>query len=97
MTDPRRTNEYRVKRAKFLAHSDLICHWCGRQTYTSVKPWHPMKATIDHLIEVDLASSLALDTSAWVVACGPCNSSRGASFGNRKPKRSPIARSSREW
>lgn len=56
-----------------------------------------MKATIDHLIEVDLASSLALDVTAWVVACGPCNSSRGASFGNRKPKRSPTSRSSREW
>lgn len=95
MTDPRRTNRYRVRRAQFIKVSAMVCHWCGCQVFDTVPTRHPRKATVDHLVEVDRASTLALDESLWVVACGQCNASRGATYGNKK--RSAIRNASRNW
>lgn len=93
MTDPRRTNRYRKARATFLKRSDKVCHWCGCQVFDTVPTKHPRKATVDHLVEVDRATTLAMDVTLWVVACYKCNSSRGATYGNTKRARTP----SREW
>ena len=93
MSDPRNTSRYRKARSAFLKRSDKICHWCGCQVFDTVPPRHPRKATVDHLVEVDRASTMAYDITLWVVACNSCNSSRGATYGNTKTARTP----SREW
>lgn len=95
MSDPRHRNRYRVKRAEFIKASAMVCHWCGCEVFDTVPTRHPRKATIDHLVEVDRASSMAMDVSLWVVACGRCNASRGATYGNRK--RGAIRKASRNW
>lgn len=99
MTHPRKTGEYKRKRAAFLATHEHVCHWCGAAVYTSLPRQHPRKATIDHLVEVDLVASMALDESLWVIACHSCNSSRGASYGHGKRANAKPAtrRASRTW
>lgn len=101
MADPRSGRAYRHARATFLANSDgHPCHWCHRPVSTTVPPTHRAYATVDHLIEVDRAPGLALDTDLWVVACYRCNASRGARYGNRRRgdrRRADGPRSSRDW
>ncbi len=94
MTDPRTTSRYKVKRAQFLKTSRMICHWCGSPVDTKLPMSHPLKATVDHLVEVDRSPVLALDTRLWVVACARCNFSRGARYGNKTRRQRT---SSRDW
>ena len=93
MSDPRDTNRYRKARAEFIKRNPKVCHWCGCEVFDSVPRQHPRKITVDHLVEVDRASTMAMDSSMWVVSCNKCNSSRGATYGNTKKRRT----SSREW
>ena len=95
MTDPRTTSRYKVKRAQFLKSSRMICHWCGSPVDVTLPMSHPLKATVDHLIEVDKAPILALDVSLWVVACARCNYSRGAQYKHKHKQRRRMP--SREW
>lgn len=98
MPDPRGTAEYQRARRAWLARQPLVCHWCGRPVTDTVKAGHPAKATVDHLLEVDRAAPLALDTRLWVVACWTCNSARGATYGNNRPAdRNGIGEPSRDW
>lgn len=93
-SDPRRTRAYQEARARFLATRAKVCHWCGKPVFDDLPKGHPRKATVDHLKEVDAAPAAAMDTSAWVVACHSCNSSRGAKYRNRRDN---PRRSSRQW
>ena len=98
MTHPRHTNAYITTAANWLTtRPDLTCHWCHTPTYLDVAAGHPLKATVDHLVEVDTAPELALDTDLWVVACWTCNATRGAQYVNRKRKRQPARPPSRHW
>lgn len=99
MTDPRRTSTYQRARRQFLARSALVCHWCGRPVTDKVKAGHPDKATVDHMIEVDRADTLALDTRLWVVACWGCNSERGSRYWHDGAAREPhgLGEPSRDW
>ncbi len=94
MSNPRGQRKYTEAAAAWLtAQQDLRCHWCHKQTYTDAPRAHPLKATVDHLIEVDTAPDLTLTQGLWVVACWTCNSSRGARYRARKRQRTP----SRNW
>lgn len=97
--DPRSSRKYRDARAKFLARSAPVCHWCGRAVSDDLPMGHPRKATADHLIEVDRAASVALDTRLWVVACHECNSSRGSRYwhATRGSEPSGVGSPSRDW
>jgi len=101
VADPRSGRPYRLARSLFLADADgRPCHWCHRPVSTVVPSTHRAYATVDHLIEVDRAPHLALDVSAWVIACYGCNSSRGARYGNRRRgarRRVDAPRPSRDW
>lgn len=85
MSDPRSTYAYQQARAAFLNTHPPTCHWCGRTVYIDAPPLYPLKATIDHLIEIHRAPQLALDTQHWVIACRRCNTSRGATYRNTTP------------
>lgn len=78
---------YQQLRANFIATHPPTCHWCGRTTYPEAPPTYPLKTTIDHLIELDRAPQLSLNTAYWVIACRHCNTSRGATYRNTKPTR----------
>ncbi|CAB4163037.1 HNHc domain containing protein [uncultured Caudovirales phage] len=74
----RSTSEFKRNRLVLLKDQPL-CHWCNTRTAT----------TADHLIEIDRyptdqAGINSLDN--LVAACKPCNSSRGARYGNLKRK-----------
>lgn len=97
MPDPRKSRAYQSARADFLAAAPPYCHWCRVRVYDDVPAGHPLKATVDHRIEVDTAPELALDRSLWVVACGPCNSSRGARFVNARRAGRSGPPPSRDW
>ena len=98
-THPRKTNAYMSAAVAWLQRQPMVCHWCGRPVSTRHKPGHPAKATVDHTIEVDRAASLAMNTELWVVACWGCNSSRGATYGNRAAAHESvgIGEPSRDW
>ena len=97
MNDPRRTRKYQALRKKFLATRAAICYWCGQPVMDSLPKGHPRKATVDHLVEVDAAPALALDTSTWVVACHSCNSKRGTAYRNRRDRTTEQRTPSRKW
>jgi len=97
--NPRDTNAYRTLRTQWLdQQTDLTCHWCHQPTSRDLPRAHPRKTTVDHLIEVDLAPDIALDTNLWVVACWTCNSARGARHARTKQRTDPNRRRpSRRW
>ncbi len=95
--DPRKSRRYQKLRADFLARSDPVCHWCGCQVYVTAPASHPLKATVDHLVEVETAPHLALDVSLWVVSCLSDNTSRGARFGNDRRAGRAGPSPSRDW
>lgn len=96
--DPRRGAEYRRLRTQFIATRPPTCHWCGATTSDTLPVGHPRKTTIDHLIEVDRARTLALDTKLWVIACHTCNSSRGSRYKTRNTRHDTgIGTPSRDW
>jgi len=97
MTDPRRTRAYQQARTRFLNTHPPVCHWCGRDVYATAPKSNPMKATIDHMVEVDQAPHLAMDTSLWVVACLRCNSSRGSRYQSRRDAGQRDRNGSRNW
>jgi hypothetical protein len=97
VADPRKSRRYQELRAEFLATHEPICHWCGVRVYAAAPASHPLKATTDHLVEVETAPHLALDTSLWVVSCLGCNSSRGARFGNARRAGRSSPPPSRDW
>lgn len=97
MTDPRRTRAYQSARAKFLASRAPVCYWCGQPVDDSLPKSDPRKATVDHLIEVDSAPALGMDTSTWVVACLRCNSFRGAQYRNRRDRGPDHRTPTRDW
>ena len=97
MTHPRHTNAYITSAAAWLkTQQDLRCHWCHKQTHLNLRVGHPLKATVDHLIEVDTAPELAMNQQLWVVACWTCNATRGARHVNNKRRRQPRP-PSRRW
>jgi hypothetical protein len=97
MTHPRHTNAYITTAAEWLkTRQDLRCHWCHKPTYTNVRAGHPLKATVDHLAEVDAHPELAMNQGLWVVACWTCNAARGARYVNRKRRRQSRT-PSRQW
>ena len=72
----RKTKEYIANR-KLILQDKPNCHWCNTRTAT----------TADHLIEVDRWDHTQPGINALdnlVAACKPCNSSRGARYGNLK-------------
>lgn len=89
--DPRRTAAYRRAADKFLRTHPLVCHWCGVTVLRTVDKSHPLKATVDHLVEVAIDPAGGMDTSRWVVACGPCNYSRGRKFQHRRERKAAAA------
>jgi len=93
--NPRKTYTYKQLRQTWLKQQPPICHWCGRHVSQNLPLGHPLKATLDHLIEVDSNPELALDPQLWVVACHTCNTRRGAHYRNNKHKPTPTA--SRRW
>ena len=94
MTHVRQTEAYKVSASAWLKRQDPTCHWCGRQTSTTLPRGHKLKATVDHLIEVDKDPKVALDRSLWVVACLSCNAKRGSRYRHRRRRgRAP----SRMW
>ena len=75
--DPRRTRAWRRLRDQVIADQPTcqlqipgVC--TGRST------------TADHIIETDIRPDLAMVRANLRGACQPCNSSRGATYGNRK-------------
>lgn len=98
MTHPRHTHAYITTASEWLdTRADLTCHWCHAWTSPDLPVGHDHKATVDHLVEVDIAPDIALNTALWVVACWPCNSARGARHVNRKRNRQPARQPSRRW
>lgn len=99
MTDPRKRNVYNVQRKAWLSSQPPVCHWCGRPVSDQLPAAHPAKATVDHLIEVDRAPTLALDSRLWVVACWACNSSRGSRYWHdgRGAEPDGLGAASRDW
>ena len=85
--DPRKSKAYQDARLAFLRQSERRCHWCHRTVWLDVPAGHPMKATVDHLVEVDADPALCLDTSTWVVACWTCNARRGQTYRAAKERR----------
>lgn len=74
----RATAEFKRNR-KLLLQDKPMCHWCNAAQAT----------TADHLIEVDrwqLNEPGINSLDNLVAACKPCNSSRGARYGNLKRK-----------
>ena len=68
-----------IRQAVFAAKGRR-CHWCGR--YATSVDHYPVPAALGG--QAVLAN--------LVPACQPCNSSRGASFGNRRRPRKPRRR-----
>lgn len=100
--DPRKTRRYQQAADRFLRTAPLVCHWCGVPVLRTVPAAHPLKATVDHLREVDADPAGAYDTSAWVVACWGCNAARGARYRHRRDRATvPAVTSarppSRDW
>ena len=98
--DPRKTRRYQNLASAFLRRTSPACHWCGITTLRTVEPGHPLKATVDHLVEVDANPEACMDTSMWVVACWTCNASRGGKYASRKKSSTlltPARPPSREW
>ena len=74
----RSTAEFKRNRRALLTGNPL-CHWCNAREAT----------TADHLIEIDRWPANTHGINALenlVAACKPCNSSRGARYGNLKRK-----------
>ena len=78
--NPRKTYTYKQLRQTWLKQQPPICHWCGRHVSQNLPLGHPLKATLDHLIEVDSNPELALDPQLWVVACHTCNTRHDSSI-----------------
>lgn len=98
--DPRKSREYQQAADRFLRARPLVCHWCGVSVLRTVPAGHPNKATVDHLVEVDMRPDAALDATLWVVACWTCNTSRGATYRHRRNAVSVVDRkrpASRDW
>jgi 5-methylcytosine-specific restriction endonuclease McrA len=85
---------WRKIRAAVFAAKGRRCFWCGN--YATTADHYPVPAALGG--PATLAN--------LVPACGPCNSSRGASFGNRLRPSCPLTarqrqaiawRSSRDW
>lgn len=76
MKDPRHSRKWRALRALVLAeqpHCQMVLPGCTR-----------VATTVDHIIAFDLAPELAFEVSNLRSACLHCNSSAGATYGNRK-------------
>ena len=74
----RSQTQYKTNRRLLLKEKPL-CHWCNNREAT----------TADHLVEVDRWPKDQLNVNGLdnlVPACKPCNSSRGARYGNLKRK-----------
>ena len=77
-SEARRKTEFQTNRQLLLKDKPL-CHWCNTRQAT----------TADHLIEVDRWPTDTPGVNGLdnlVSACKPCNSSRGARYGNLKRK-----------
>ena len=99
MADVRSTSAYQRARRDWLKRQPMVCHWCGRAVSDHLKAGHPNKATADHLIEVDRAEGVALNTRLWVVACWGCNSRRGSRYWHDGAGAEPdgLGSLSRDW
>lgn len=76
--EARSKTEFKTNRQRLLKDKPL-CHWCNSRQAT----------TADHLIEVDRWPTDTPGVNGLdnlVAACKPCNSSRGARYGNLKRK-----------
>lgn len=82
MSDPRNGTKYK-RQARALLASKPSCVYCGKPADSA-----------DHVPALCTAPSPALWVGELVPACRSCNSSRGASEGNRRRN---AARPSRQW
>lgn len=80
---------YRQKRAKLLAHDDLICAWCGLPIDKTFKAPHPMSASADHIIPVAAGGSNLGDLQPMHLGC---NKSAGAKGHRRGPRKTSHMR-----
>lgn len=70
------TPEWKATRLLVLERDGYVCQIRGRRcTHTATEA--------DHIIEVSIRPDLALALDNLRAACKPCNSSRGATHGNR--------------
>lgn len=76
-----RTRAYiKLRRTWLAANAHRGCAHCHQPVVIGAPNSNPRQATVDHIVEVDLALVDPLDTSYWLVACRGCNSSRGARY-----------------
>jgi 5-methylcytosine-specific restriction endonuclease McrA len=71
-------------RASVFAAKGRRCHWCGAYA-----------TTVDHVVPLAIGGSH--DLANLVPACQPCNSRRGARFGNRRRSGRPRPRRYTRW
>jgi 5-methylcytosine-specific restriction endonuclease McrA len=71
-------------RQQVFAAKGRRCHWCGRYA-----------TTVDHVVPLAIGGSH--DLANLVPACQPCNSRRGAQFGNRRRSGRPPPRRYSRW
>ena len=80
----RKPNEYdsaKYKRNReLILRDEPICHWCRKNKAT----------TADHLLEIAAGGDSSLDN--MIPSCKPCNSSRGATFKNKRDSQRIQAR-----
>jgi 5-methylcytosine-specific restriction endonuclease McrA len=83
--DPRGTQRWKRIRAGLIAAAQncAICGWPLNPTAPPRSRWRP---SVDHIVSVSRRPDLAFELSNLRVVCTGCNSSRGASEGNRARK-----------
>lgn len=89
MTDPRWTSRWKTIR-KLLVANATDCAICGWPLDHQAPPRSRWRPSVDHIVSVAQRPDLAFEPTNLRVVCHGCNSSRGASEGNR-------ARGQRRW
>lgn len=74
--DPRNQRRYKAMRAVFLAANP----WCALRLAGCTR----VANTVEHTVPVAARPDLAFEVSLWLPACLHCNTSKGASYGNRQ-------------
>ena len=86
MTDPRWTSRWKTLRRRLVATALEVCAICGAWLDHAAPPRSRRRPSVDHIVSIARRPDLAFEPSNLRVVCHGCNSSRGATEGNRARK-----------
>ena len=83
--DPRWTSRWKTLRKRLIATAQ-VCSICGGWLDHTAPPRSRWRPSVDHIVSIARRPDLAFEPSNLRVVCTGCNSSRGATEGNRARK-----------